>query len=236
MPVHLSREQPRPNSTTELPNLLGPAVVSRVGLLIAAILLTGCAKTILDARPSVVSIAGNAETVVATWAAVKCGDGAAYGIVPEHVWQVAAPTGALPFEPSYVNKEVDLVVFPAPPEIPPLRVADRAPQIGETIWLVHSPDSLDRLAQRGVVAGYDKEHMIASFAVFWGSSGGVVLNKHMEAAGVVVQMRASFRFGFPLPVAGIAFVVPVPVIRAALRSVHPPCFDEPNNGGILWQS
>ncbi len=123
---------------------------------------------------------------------------------------------------THVSPSYDFVVFAAPDQR--LRIALRAPRVGEHVWVVGFPMQLGSGDQEltvtdGVVAGpvnSDGEARITA-PVYFGNSGGGVWGDDGALLGLAVSIYAYTPGGArPVPYVGQSFMVPANLITGWL--------------------
>jgi S1-C subfamily serine protease len=105
-----------------------------------------------------------------------------------------------------LSRDTDLAVLPAP-AAPPVRLAlaDAAPEVGEALVVIGSPEGFANTVSEGIVSAYrtveGQPLMQISAPISNGSSGGPVLNRRGEVVGVSVAVWAggqNLNFAVPL--------------------------------------
>ena len=70
--------------------------------------------------------------------------------------------------------------------VTPVKIGKKAPEIGETVWVISNPSGKIGFINKGIYGRTDKNQVIVSVAGTPGSSGGMILNNKGEQVGVLV--------------------------------------------------
>jgi len=70
-------------------------------------------------------------------------------------------------------------------DIAPVKIAKTEPGLGETIWAISNPGSTYNLINKGIYSSKNENTGVVSVGGFFGSSGGMCLNKKGEQIGII---------------------------------------------------
>jgi serine protease Do len=105
------------------------------------------------------------------------------------------------------------------PELRPLPVAERSPEVGERVYAIGSPglggDVLEQSVSEGIVSAADRvlegsKYLQHSAAVNPGNSGGPLIDEWGQLAGVVTLKAKLDNVGFAVPVETVRTVFKSP--------------------------
>jgi hypothetical protein len=124
-----------------------------------------------------------------------------------------------------ISTQVDLAVLPglrSPTR--GLRIASKAPEVGEAVVVIGAPEGLSNTVTDGIVSALrdlnGQKLLQISAPISPGSSGGPVLNLDGEVIGVAVAfLRDGQNLNFAVPAADLSALVNSPASRIAFPSV-----------------
>lgn len=152
---------------------------------------------------------GEKNQIITAYHLVNSGPGTEVTIYPNdgyYVWMIG--------KVKKVKPEWDLAIIELPDSLhtEPLMPADvRNISVGEPIAVMGSPNGFNNSFSAGVISGLRRElnalpqirFIQFDAAVYFGNSGGAVLNKNGEVIGLVSKAFNDFSFGFAIPISYI---------------------------------
>lgn len=124
-------------------------------------------------------------------------------------------------------ERVDLALVTHPVPTTGLALSSRPHTLGEPVWIIHSPQGMNRVLSEGVVMqeGVTQESTFPIQMFVWGgSSGGAVVDRQGELLGILIGAQYFVSPLSPFPqIVPIAWAIDAQTIQNFIRAHVPAC-------------